>query len=474
MRLLALTHPGTCSRGLLEDTLDGYQRLGHEIIRFELEPYWAIRQSLGESYKTVAMQLGRVVMNLIERNGIDASVAMWCNATLSLPIVSHPDGSLASLMDHHGHVHIHHWWDAPHWHNNQGIHDEIVRGLFRGGWQAHLINNAATGGEMAALMGFRNVMPTPNAVNPRTFRPCPEIKTDFDLVFISGPGDPPPTPVMLEELEKPDPDVERIRRDVAGRLGPELEQLSIRFPEPLRPLMRRLFDAMVEQRLADRHTPAAVHLQRAVQLDATLTAAAKALTGDIRAYIAATKTVRQIETWERPFLVAYLSRHFKCLRMGLQDYSPWGVQAHSIQMVPYERQREAYARAAFALNVMRWQDDVGLNSKVFEITASGVGCLQAWRGGIDELFEAGREMLVFRTPGEAKELLAEALARPSRREDITQAGRDRTLRDHTWEKRLGPVMQRIAGGLANLRNTQAKPSPSQPPAPTPVMAGAAA
>ena len=94
---------------------------------------------------------------------------------------------------------------------------------------------------------------------------------------------------------------------------------------------------------------------------------------------------------------------------------------------------------------MRWQDDVGLNSKVFEITACRALCLQAWRGGLETLFEPGREVLAFRTPGEARSLLRDALDHPDRASEIASAGYRRTLRDHTWAHRAGEVANVMTG-----------------------------
>ena len=155
-----------------------------------------------------------------------------------------------------------------------------------------------------------------------------------------------------------------------------------------------------------------MHLQRAVQHDVALAVAVDALIKDLAVYVKVTDTIRQIETWERPFMVAYLSRHVNCLRLGQQSYNAWGIEGDASGFVEYERQSEVYAKGRFALNVMRWQDDIGVNSKVFEITACGAACLQAYRGGIDELFEDGKEILVFKTPGEARQQLAEALSTP--------------------------------------------------------------
>ncbi len=435
LRVLCLTNPGTNSRGLLLDLAAGFEELGHQLFYLDLAATWHLKQIFAAQADAVTGAFGHLVKEFIDRNHIDFSFAMWSNATLSLPLAQHPHGRLSTFFDAIQHPHLHYWWDAPHWFNNGAILPLLNTGLFSGPLQLHAINNPHTAAEMQNLMGFANVIAAPNAANPKLFRPHPEIKPEYDLIFLSGGGDEPPTPVMLEELAKETPDIERIRRDVAARLAPRLDAIAGNFPDPLRPQLRRFLDAMLEQRLADRHAPALTHLQRAAHAHRDLANAALELTKNPIRFIEATAAIRSIETWERPFLVAFLSRFFKCLRLGQQSYDAWGIRGDIAAFVPYERQSEAYARARFALNVMRWQDDCSLNSKIFEITAARTGCLQAWRAGVEELFEPEIEIATFKTPAEARDKLSDLLANPARSEALVEAGHQRTLRDHTWKNR---------------------------------------
>ena len=444
MKILALTHPGTNSRELFLDIVAGARDLGHEILTLELGPLRSVFNALRRQGPAATDAGGELIHQLIDRNGIGLTMAMWSNGVRGLPLYEKTtDGTTIPLLELLGHPLLHYWWDAPHWSNEGRDLDDVVQGLFRGESQFHYITSPATGQEMA-FMGFRNVICQPNGVNPDRFCPQPGIEKEYDLVFISGPGDPPPTRVMLEELKRDDPDVDRIRRDVAGSLGPQLDRLTERFADTLREPMRRLFEGLVEARLAERHAPALAHLREALRRAPDLAHAADALLTDVRAYVTAMNTIRQIETWERPFLVTYLSRHFRCLRIGHQSYDAWGIGGDVRSFVDYERQSEVYARARFALNVSRWQDDVGTNSKIFEITASGVACLAAYRSGVEDLFEDGTEIVLFGSPAEARQRLAEALsAGPDRWEALADAGRKRTLRDHTWARRMEVVLDMV-------------------------------
>jgi hypothetical protein len=459
--MLALTNPGTNSRGLLFDIIWGFEQLGHEVLKLALGPSWTLKNQCPEQAELVAQSFERLVADFIEANRIEFSLAMWCNGTLSLPVRRRLDGGVSAVMNEWGHPHLHYWWDAPHWFNNGATLPLLGSGVFAGQHQLHYINNPYTGAEMSEFMHFSNVIAAPNGVNPETFHPLPGIKKEYDLVFLSGGGDCEPTPVMLDELEKDDPDIERIRRDVASSLGPMLAETAAAFDESMRVPARQLLDALVEHRLADRHSPAIAHLERAIGEKPELGSVANAMVQDPALYVRVTNVVRTIETWERPFLVAYLSRHFKALRLGTQRYDAWGIEGDQIEFVPYHEQSRVYARARFALNVMRWQDDCSLNSKIFEITAARCGCLQAYRRGVEACFVDGKEMLVFRTPREARERLADALASPEQAEAIIDAGHRRTLADHTWVNRMQLVTDALTG---------TKPPPPTVPSTPPELA----
>ena len=152
-------------------------------------------------------------------------------------------------------------------------------------------------------------------------------------------------------------------------------------------------------------------------------------------YVQLSQIIRQLESWRRPFVISYLSRHFTCGLFGEGNLEAWGAETTPLGYVTHEEQARTYCRGRVGLNVMRWQDDVGLNLKPLEIAASGVACLCERRPGLDEVFEPGREIIAFDTPGEARRLLAGLLDDAEKRRIIADAGRQRVLRDHTWTTR---------------------------------------
>ena len=115
--------------------------------------------------------------------------------------------------------------------------------------------------------------------------------------------------------------------------------------------------------------------------------------------------------------------------------------------VPYDAMSGVYARGRLALNVMRWQDDVGLNLKPLEITASGVPCLCERRAGLDGLFEIGTEIESFDSPATLARTARVLLADEDRRVALAEAGRARTVRDHTWARWASSVCRFVRPGV---------------------------
>ena len=443
MNVLAFTHPGTNSRGLLLDIIWGYKELGHNVVQFELAPYMNLYHELNQHEQKLKECLGKLMCQFIPENNIDFSIAMWANAVFSMPGVGQSQDHFTAWLNEMKSPHVQYWWDAPQWAHSGQVMDIIDKGVVNGKYQFHYINNQFTGAEMANIFNMANVIPAPNGVNPNTFKPHPEIKPEYDLVFMSGGGDPKPTKIMLEEIEKDNPDINRIRKDLAVVVQENIKAFVDGCNCTSKEKLTSLLNSLLEIRLENRHSPALHQIQTVVKNDNNLATAAMELLQNPRDYVQSTSILRNIENWERPFLANYLSRHFKCLLLGSQDYSDWNGQASDKTMIDYYDQFKHYARAQFSLNAMRWQDDCSLNSKIFEITACRCACLQAYRFGVEELFEDGKEILVFKTPKEAREILVDALNTPGKREEIAEAGYRRTLNTHTWAHRAQVVIEAI-------------------------------
>ncbi|HWI57520.1 MAG TPA: glycosyltransferase, partial [Bacillota bacterium] len=82
------------------------------------------------------------------------------------------------------------------------------------------------------------------------------------------------------------------------------------------------------------------------------------------------------------------------------------------------------------------------SGRLFEATACGTPILTDWWEGLDEFFVPGMEILVAQTTGEVVEALGLPAAELAR---IARAARERTLAEHTAERRAIELEERLAG-----------------------------
>jgi spore maturation protein CgeB len=89
------------------------------------------------------------------------------------------------------------------------------------------------------------------------------------------------------------------------------------------------------------------------------------------------------------------------------------------------------------------------NMRLFEATGAGAMLLTDRGANLGELFEPGREVVTF---DDAEDLIAKArhyLEHEDERLSIAAAGQARTLADHTYERRLPRVAERLERARAS-------------------------
>lgn len=88
--------------------------------------------------------------------------------------------------------------------------------------------------------------------------------------------------------------------------------------------------------------------------------------------------------------------------------------------------------------------NVASNMRLFE--ASGMGACLLTDGGVgmQDYFEPDKEVVLYRTPDEAVEKARWLLDNPEKAREIGEAGFQRTLSDHTFEKRI-PLLKTLLG-----------------------------
>jgi spore maturation protein CgeB len=80
----------------------------------------------------------------------------------------------------------------------------------------------------------------------------------------------------------------------------------------------------------------------------------------------------------------------------------------------------------------------------FDITASGGVLVTHYQRELPGLFEEGKECVSFRDGAGMVEALGRIEREPARYTAMAEAGRRRTLAEHTWEKRMSRVMEAVA------------------------------
>ena len=88
------------------------------------------------------------------------------------------------------------------------------------------------------------------------------------------------------------------------------------------------------------------------------------------------------------------------------------------------------------------------NMRLYEATGVGALLITDRKDNLGELFEIGKEVVAYSSPEEAAELIRYYLAHPEEAEAIASAGQARTLRDHTYRRRmeeLVPILERYLG-----------------------------
>jgi hypothetical protein len=98
--------------------------------------------------------------------------------------------------------------------------------------------------------------------------------------------------------------------------------------------------------------------------------------------------------------------------------------------------------------------DVG-NMRMYEATGVGTCLLTDTGPNISDLFDADREVVTYKSYPELLEKARYLLDHPAEAQRVAEAGRQRTLRDHTVRKRVEHIDQLIQAKLRQARHTTA-------------------
>lgn len=84
-----------------------------------------------------------------------------------------------------------------------------------------------------------------------------------------------------------------------------------------------------------------------------------------------------------------------------------------------------------------------IKARVFEIPACGGLLLTGYAKGLERYYEIGKEIVVYKNEEEIPGIIRYYLAHEEERKSIAKAGYERTVREHTYEKRFEEIFRRI-------------------------------
>lgn len=99
-----------------------------------------------------------------------------------------------------------------------------------------------------------------------------------------------------------------------------------------------------------------------------------------------------------------------------------------------------YPLSRVSLNCTSRQMKGAVNQRIFDVPACGGFVLTDRREQLADLFELGREVVVYDDPSEIPELVEQYLRDESARRCVAQAARARILSEHTYEHRLARLL----------------------------------
>lgn len=108
-------------------------------------------------------------------------------------------------------------------------------------------------------------------------------------------------------------------------------------------------------------------------------------------------------------------------------------------------------------------ENFACNMRLFEATGCGTLLITDYKDNLNELFEIGKEVVAYRSPEECAALVNYYLAHPDEAEKIARAGQERTLRQHTYPRRMEQTAEILERHIRynRERNTLPLPDPSR-------------
>lgn len=123
------------------------------------------------------------------------------------------------------------------------------------------------------------------------------------------------------------------------------------------------------------------------------------------------------------------------LKKTVTDKAVWGEQLHGLLV-----------NSKIVININRthfYGAGTGINLRVFEALAAGAFLLTDYCDELEDLFEIGQEIEVFRSNQELAEKVNYYLEHPEKRLEIAKQGHTKFMKSHTWHTRAIEITTRF-------------------------------
>ena len=109
-----------------------------------------------------------------------------------------------------------------------------------------------------------------------------------------------------------------------------------------------------------------------------------------------------------------------------------------------EKVQKIYRSSKIVLNIHDPEAKEGLNTRTFDILACGASELVDYKKGLETHFKIGEEIISYKNLEELHQLVDYYYRNTKELQEISKKGRERVLRDHTWNHRVEKIIATIA------------------------------
>lgn len=120
----------------------------------------------------------------------------------------------------------------------------------------------------------------------------------------------------------------------------------------------------------------------------------------------------------------------------------WGLDMYNIL---------ANSKITLTGHIKKVAGEYANNMTLFEATGCGALLIADQKSNLNELFEVGKEIVTYESPEEMVEKIEYYMSHEDERIMVAKAGQKRTLRDHTYEKRMQQLDEILKRHLNHLK-----------------------